>query len=76
MSLVIRLAKIGKKGEAKYRLVVKEKRSKRDGKALEFLGFYEKRERSENKQIDLARVKYWISAGAKPSPTVSKILSK
>lgn len=76
MSLVIRLAKTGKKGEAKYRLVVKEKRSKRDGKALEFLGSYEKREKSENKSINLERVKYWISCGAKPSPTVSKILSK
>jgi len=75
MALVIRLMKVGKKGESKYRLVVKEQRDRRDGKAVEILGSYQKHTgKKETKQINTERVKYWISVGAKPSATVSKIL--
>lgn len=73
MSVVIRLTKTGKKGEAKYRIVVKEKRSKRDGKAIEILGWYEKGVHSERKKLDKKRFDYWVSCGAKPTPTVLKI---
>ena len=38
MSLVIRFSRIGRKGEARFRLVVREKRSKRDGRAVDILG--------------------------------------
>jgi small subunit ribosomal protein S16 len=75
MSLVIRLNHMGKRGERRFRVVVKEKRSKRDGKALEMLGWYEKTERGEKKKIDVERAKYWISQGAKASPTVEKLIS-
>ena len=42
MSLVIRLTRTGKKGERKFRIIVKEKRSRRDGTSLDMLGWYEK----------------------------------
>lgn len=75
MSVVIRLSKIGKRGEGRYRVVVTEKRYRRDGKPIESLGWYEKREKGENnKQINKDRYVYWISKGAKPSPTVAKIV--
>lgn len=74
MSVVIRLSKMGKRGESRYRIVVKEKRSRRDGKAIETLGWFEKTEKREKKKIDIERVKYWISVGAKPSMKVSKII--
>jgi small subunit ribosomal protein S16 len=76
MSVVIRLSKIGKRGESKYRIVVTEKRYRRDGEPIETLGWYEKREKNKNKDINKDRYYYWISKGAKPSPTVEKILSK
>lgn len=74
MSVVIRLTKIGRKGEAKFRLVAKEKRSRRDGKAIENLGWFEKTEKGEKKEINQERVKYWLSQGAQPTPTVLKII--
>jgi len=76
MSVVIRLSKTGKRGEGRYRVVVTEKRYRRDGEPIENLGWYEKREKSENSKINRDRYNYWISKGAKPSPTVEKILSK
>jgi small subunit ribosomal protein S16 len=74
MSVVIRLTRTGKKGERRFRVVVKEKRSRRDGKAIEILGWYEKGT-VEKKQINAERVKYWISQGAKPSPRVTKLIA-
>jgi len=74
MSVVIRLTKTGKRGESKYRIVVKEKRSKRDGKFIELLGQFEKRESGKTKKINMDRYKYWISVGAKPTPTVAALV--
>lgn len=77
MSVVIRLSKTGKRGEGRYRIIVTEKRYRRDGLPIETLGWYEKRAKGlENKEIDKARYEYWISKGAKASPTVEKLVSK
>ena len=72
--LVIRFTRTGKKGERKYRLVVKEKRSKRDGKPVELLGFYEKTVSSVVKEFKDDRIKYWVSQGAKMTPAVKDVI--
>lgn len=74
MAVVIRLAKVGRKGEARYHVTVKEKRSRRDGKAIETLGWYEKRDKGEKKEVNKQRYQYWVSQGAIPSPTVDKLM--
>ncbi|MBI2033238.1 MAG: 30S ribosomal protein S16 [Candidatus Levybacteria bacterium] len=74
MAVVIRLTRTGKKGERKFRVVVKEKRSKRDGKAIEFLGWYEKGDKKEKKEVKKDRYEYWVSQGAQPSATVAKLM--
>lgn len=73
MSLVVRLSRVGKRGENHSRIVVQEKRSKRDGKAIEILGWYEKTVRGERIDFKKDRFEYWVSQGAIPSPTVKKI---
>lgn len=73
MSLVIRLSRTGKKGERKFRVVVKQKRDRRDGKSVEDLGWYVKGV-DNGLEINKERLNYWISVGAKPSPVVSKLL--
>lgn len=73
MSLVIRSSRIGKKGERKFRVVVKEKRSRRDGKAVEIIGWYEKGKNGK-KEIDKKRYEYWVSQGAQPSIAVEKLV--
>ena len=74
MSVVVRLSKMGKKGEAKYRIVVKEKRSRRDGSAIETIGWLEKKEKQTLKNINEKRLEYWISQGAKVSGAIKKSL--
>jgi small subunit ribosomal protein S16 len=74
MAVVIRLTKMGRKGEAKYRVVVAEKRSRRDGKPIESLGWLEKTVSGAKKDINRERYKYWLSKGAMPSQTVANLL--
>jgi small subunit ribosomal protein S16 len=75
MSLVIRLTRTGKKGERKFRLVVKEKRSKRDGGFIDMLGWYEMSKDNSKKKIDMKKYEHWISQGAQPSDTVRALVS-
>lgn len=74
MSLVIRFARIGKRGERKYRIVVKEKRSRRDGDPVEYLGYFEKNTKGVTKNVNTERINYWVKNGAQVSPAVQKIL--
>lgn len=74
MSLVIRLSKVGRKGERRFRIVVSEKKARRDGRAIEALGWWEKGTQKGVSEIDRERYAHWVSKGARPSPTVAKIL--
>lgn len=75
MSVVIRLARMGKRGERKFRIVVKEKRSRRDGDSIEALGSFEKGQ-LPSRNLNKDRYNYWLSVGARPSETVAKIFEK
>lgn len=74
MSLVIRLTRTGKKGERKFRVVVKEKRSKRDGGFVDMLGWYEMSKDNKKMKIDKKKYEHWISVGALPSDTVRALV--
>jgi len=75
MSVVIRSARTGKKGERKFRIIVNEKRTKRDGKPIETLGWYEKGPKG-NFRLDKKRFEHWVEKGAIPSDTVLAIFKK
>jgi small subunit ribosomal protein S16 len=74
MSLVIRLTRVGKKGERKFRVVVKEKRSKRDGGYVDLLGWFEKSKDMKNKKIDMDKYNFWLKNGAQPSESVRQLV--
>lgn len=76
MAVVIRLSRTGKKGERKFRIVVNEKRSKRDGDSIETLGSFEKGVENGAQNLKRDRYNYWISVGARPSATVEEIFKK
>ncbi len=76
MSLVIRSTRIGKKGERKFRIVVKEKRSRRDGDFVELLGWYEKSKPKNIKEVKMDRYNYWVSKGAQPSDTIRELVAQ
>lgn len=72
--LAISLMRIGAKGKPFYRLVVKEKRSKRDGKYLENVGTYNPMTDPAEVKLNHDRIQYWIGVGAQPTETVSSLI--
>jgi small subunit ribosomal protein S16 len=53
---------------------VYDSRTRRDGRPVEDLGFYDPKSEKEPVRINLDRVKHWLSVGARPSVTVATIL--
>lgn len=77
MSVKIRLAKTGKKHQISYRIVAQDSHAKRDGRFLEILGYYNPNIKNSGKnrmKIDMEKIRYWISKGAKPSEAVAKLI--
>ncbi len=72
--LSIRLSRIGKKNQPSYRLIVVDKRRDPWGNYLEDLGYYNPCTAPSTINFNAERVKYWISVGAEPSPTVHNLL--
>ena len=77
MAVCIRLKRDGRKHLPFYHIGVFNSRTRRDGRAIEEVGFYDPTEANEeNLRVDVERVKYWLGQGAKPSLTVSSLLRK
>jgi small subunit ribosomal protein S16 len=72
--LAIRLMRMGAKKRPSYRVVVKEKLSKRDGACLENVGTYDPTRNPAEVKLKLERVQYWIERGAQPSATVARLI--
>lgn len=75
MSVKIRLAKVGKTHQISYRIVAADTRSKRDGKFLEVLGFYNPHNKPEL-QLDKEKLAAWTQKGARPTPTVENLIKE
>jgi len=76
MALKIRLSRIGAVHKPIYHVVVAEARSRRDGRPAEKLGTYTPQSKSQPLILDVARVDYWLSKGAKASDTVNSLIKK
>lgn len=72
----IRLRRTGCNNNATFRVVATDERSPRDGKFLEILGWYSPKQADDNFKVDLERVAYWLSKGAKMSETVASMVKK
>ena len=70
----IRLKKYGRKGQPCYRIVAMDSRTKRDGAAIEELGFYNPM--TDETHLKFQRIKTRLEQGAKPTETVYNILVK
>jgi len=75
MSITIRLARIGKKHDSFYRIVVIETRDRRNGKPLEYLGYYNPHDKTNSYKLDKKRYLYWKENGALETEAIRKIIS-
>jgi small subunit ribosomal protein S16 len=71
---MIRLARIGKKKKAFYRVVVIEKTRPRNGRVVENVGTYDPLKKPAEVKLNAERVKHWLGLGAQPSDTVRSFI--
>ena len=72
--LKIRLKRFGQKREASYRIVVMNSTSRRDGRPIEELGFYNPR--TKETRLDVPGLVSRLKQGAQPTDTVKRLLEK
>jgi small subunit ribosomal protein S16 len=75
MSVKIRLSKTGKKHQISYRIVAQDTKTKRDGRFLEIIGFYNPfNQPSEKLRFDKEKYNKWLTKGARPTQAVEKLI--
>ena len=74
MAVKLRLTRVGSKKNPVYRIVAADSRSPRDGKFLEIVGRYNPQTDPSSIELDEERVRDWLSKGAQPSESVSRLL--
>ncbi len=70
----IRLTQTGSKNRKTYRFIAIEEGKRRDGRAIEILGFYTPLVKPPQISLKRDRVDYWLSVGAKLTPAVEKLM--
>ncbi len=78
MSVVIRLSRRGRRNRPAYRVGVYDRRTRRDGAPIEYVGHYDPLIDDDDKKFDLneERISYWLSQGAQVSDTVRSFLKR
>lgn len=72
--LKLRLKRAGRKRSPSYRLVVMESSTRRDGRPVEELGYYNPI--TKQYKFDIEKIKKRLSEGIKPTETVTGLLKK
>jgi small subunit ribosomal protein S16 len=75
--VVLRLKRMGRRHRPFYRLNAMDKRSPRDGRVIEELGFFDPIA-PEDKQLNLnsERIAHWLKVGAQPSDTARSLIRR
>jgi small subunit ribosomal protein S16 len=76
--VVIRLARGGAKKRPFFNIVVTDSRTRRDGRFIERVGFYNPVAAGGEQPLRVAfdRITYWAGQGARLSPTVARLVEQ
>jgi len=77
--LKIRMSRGGAKKRPFYKIVIADSRKPRDGRFIEKVGFFNPllpKEKKERLNLDIERIKYWLSQGAQPSDRIARFLGE
>jgi small subunit ribosomal protein S16 len=72
--LKLRLKRTGRKRSPSYRLVVMEHSTRRDGRPIDEVGFYNPS--TKQSSFNTIKIINWLKLGVKPTPTVFYLLKK
>lgn len=78
MATRIRLKRIGRKNRPFYRVVVMDSRQRRNGAAIEELGWYNPiaKDKENNFELNEERIFHWLQIGAQPSDIAHKLMKR
>lgn len=76
MAVKLRLTRTGCKKRPFYRIVAINSGTRRDGRPLEFLGYYNPMTTPVQLKVDAEKVQKWLDKGAEASDTVRSLLKK
>jgi small subunit ribosomal protein S16 len=72
--LKLRLTRMGRKKQPVYRLVIMEHTSRRDGRPIEQVGYYNPL--TKESKFHVEKIQKWLNHGVKPTETVYYLLKK
>ena len=77
MATRIRLKRLGRRNRPFYRIIVIDSRKRRDGAAIEEVGWYDPiLKNDKNFKLKDERILHWLSLGAQPSDVVKNMMKK
>ena len=76
MSVKIRLTRVGRHGDAIYRIVVADSRFARDGRYIEQIGYYNPSNGEESATINEELALKWLKNGAQPSDSIRALFNR
>ncbi|MEN8181213.1 MAG: 30S ribosomal protein S16 [Myxococcota bacterium] len=72
----IRLLRAGAKKRPYYRIIAIDRRRKRDGRALEFLGTYDPAANPPAARLEREKIDAWLAKGAQLSDSVRALMRR
>ena len=76
MATKIRLKRIGRRNRPFYRMVAMDSRNRRDGAAIEELGWYNPIDPNHSYDLKDERILHWLGEGAQPTDAAKKLLRR
>ena len=74
MAVKLKLTRFGSKKKPFYRVVAANSETSRDGRPLEYLGYYNPMVNPPQVKLDVENVKKWLERGAEPTDTVRALI--
>ena len=76
MAVKLKLTRLGSKKHPFCRVVAATGETRRDGRPLEFLGYYNPMKDPIEVKLDADKIKEWLARGAEPTDTVRSLIKK
>lgn len=76
MAVKLKLTRLGSKKHPFYRVIAATDETRRDGRPLEYLGYYNPMTNPADVRLDAGKIKVWLDQGAEPTPTVRSLIKQ
>ena len=74
MAVKLKLTRLGSKKHPFYRVVTANDETRRDGRPLQLLGYYNPMTNPAEVKLDADKIKEWLARGAEPTDTVRALI--